>query len=371
MKKKILVYGVLPPPYHGVAEMTKNILKALENSKYECFFINNHYSRSISEIGRNKLNKIIVFTKIIIKSIRTIRKQKIEWVYYPISTWKWSFIRDAVLLKILRCFAGPKIILHFHGVGIKDLYSKNIVFKKIVRHTLVNAKGYIVLGTRLKDDINMCIDNSLIQVVPNGIEKAECKNSFLLKDKQLGEARLLYLSNLMYSKGIDTAVESINILVKDYGCKNMLLTAAGKWIDTDTKLKIEKYIKANRLDSYIRFAGEKINKEKWDLFINSDIFIFPTRYESFGLVNLEAMQFGLPVITTNVGAIPEVIKDGINGFLVNPDDSRALADKIFLLINNEQLMGSIRENNIRDFNRFYTAQKFSKRFLKALDEIIK
>lgn len=370
MKKRILVYGILPPPYHGVAIMTQNILKALKKSKYYHYFINNDYSKTVLEIGKHKFYKTLVFIKIIIKSIQIVKEKNIEWIYYPISTEKWSFIRDALLIKILSYYVGKKIILHFHGTGIRDLYNKNLLLKKIVHHTLANASGYIVLGNRLKKDICMSADENLIQVVPNGIETVKWVPILSASNKKTNITRLLYLSYLRRSKGIVTTIEGINVLVNKYNYKNILLTVAGEWREPHTKAQVEKFIKNNNLDKYIRFVGERINQDKWNLFKNSDIFLFPTIHEAFGLVNLEAMQFGLPIITTNVGAIPEFIKDGVNGFIIEPNDPEALAEKVDLLIKDKETANLIRENNLKDFEKYYTVEKFSERFLKSMDNII-
>lgn len=370
MKNSILVYGILPPPYHGVAIMTQYILEALKKSGYEYHYINNDYSKSVSDIGKNRFYKTIVFMKIIVKSIKMVKQKNIEWIYYPISTDKWSFIRDAILLKILGYFVGRKIILHYHGIGIRDLYNKNFFFKRIVEHTLVNAGSHIVLGDKLKEDIDMCVNHNLIQVVPNGIEIADRKHKCFTPNKESNVIRLLYLSYLRKSKGIDTAVKCIDFLINKYNHSKIHLTVAGKWRDPKTRSLVEKFIKDNNLEKHISFVGEKINQEKWNLFENSDIFLFPTVQEAFGLVNLEAMQFGLPIITTNVGAIPEFVKDGVNGFIVDPNDPEALAKKVVLLINNKEAANLIRENNSRDFERYYTTEKFYERFLKALENII-
>ena len=68
-------------------------------------------------------------------------------------------------------------------------------------------------------------------------------------------------------------------------------------------------------------------KEKENLMVLSDIFVFPSYYEreTFGIVNIEAMSWGLPVITSNEGAISEIVQDGITGFIVNPKSPEEIA----------------------------------------------
>ena len=85
--------------------------------------------------------------------------------------------------------------------------------------------------------------------------------------------------------------------------------------------------------------GRVYGEEKETLFAKSDIFVFPSYYEreTFGIVNIEAMSWGLPVISSNEGAISEVVQDGISGFIVNPKSPKEIADRILTLVNNPDL----------------------------------
>ena len=89
----------------------------------------------------------------------------------------------------------------------------------------------------------------------------------------------------------------------------------------------------------------------------------------FALVLLEAMQCGLPVVTSREGAIPEIIKDGINGLLVNPKDPLDIANSIMLLINSKKLMDNMSRTNRLDFIKNYTVQEFEHRLSATLLEI--
>ena len=91
----------------------------------------------------------------------------------------------------------------------------------------------------------------------------------------------------------------------------------------------------------------------------------------FGLVNIEAMMFGLPVISTNEGAIAEIIDDNETGFIVNKRDSVDLANKIQLLIENPSLRKSMGEKGKAKFEREYTLSHFEKNMARILHEISK
>ncbi|MDY6902262.1 MAG: glycosyltransferase family 4 protein, partial [Cyanobacteriota bacterium] len=98
-----------------------------------------------------------------------------------------------------------------------------------------------------------------------------------------------------------------------------------------------------------------------NLYASADIFVLPSFKETFGIVFLEAMHYGLPIITTNVSAMPELIEEGKNGLLVPPADSQALAKAISKLIENPDLikqMGESGRNKVA--NSYYWEQTCSR-----------
>ncbi|MFH1699537.1 MAG: glycosyltransferase [Candidatus Zixiibacteriota bacterium] len=88
-----------------------------------------------------------------------------------------------------------------------------------------------------------------------------------------------------------------------------------------------------------------------ELIAGSDIMLMPSYQESFGVAALEAAAYGLPVIATNVGGIPEIINDGINGILIEPGDSNALANAMVKLGNNADMRKSMGEAGMKHFQK--------------------
>lgn len=117
--------------------------------------------------------------------------------------------------------------------------------------------------------------------------------------------------------------------------------------------------------------GAQYGKEKEELFRQADIFIFPTYYhnEAFPLVNLEAMQHALPVISTNEGAIPDIIDDGITGYIVAKRDYQALAVRIEILINNPALRKKMGESGKKKFEKLYSLDVFEKMMCEILNNV--
>jgi glycosyltransferase involved in cell wall biosynthesis len=110
--------------------------------------------------------------------------------------------------------------------------------------------------------------------------------------------------------------------------------------------------------------------EKLEIFFESDIFILPSYGEGLPITILEAMAAGLPIIATSVGAIPEIIEDGKNGFLTEAGDYVGLAKKILKLARDMKLRQEMGKNNIekieRQYNKDLIVSKLSAEYEKLL-----
>ncbi|WP_169304794.1 glycosyltransferase family 4 protein [Chloroherpeton thalassium] len=224
------------------------------------------------------------------------------------------------------------------------------------------ADGAVVVGENLRFNYKGILPDELVVPVHHGME------GFVTKPKARqasDEIRVLYLSNLVLTKGFFVLIQAIPKIVQQV--KNIKFIFGGEWENAQTKEDVMRYIEENNLSEFIEFKGRVIGEEKEKLYYDSDIFVFPTFYplETFGIVNLEAMQAGLPIITTGRGAIPEIVEEGKNGFIVPEQNPEAIADKIILLFQNKELRENIRNNNIQRFKDFYTKEKYAQRMIDA------
>jgi glycosyltransferase involved in cell wall biosynthesis len=123
------------------------------------------------------------------------------------------------------------------------------------------------------------------------------------------------------------------------------------------------------LSGQVHYVGKKYGTDKEAIFSKADIFAFPTYYETFGLVNLEAMQFCLPIVSTFEGGIPDVVNDGKTGFLVPQKDAKALADKLERLIKNPALRKQMGKAGREKYEKEFTLNAFEKRLKEILTKI--
>ncbi len=136
-----------------------------------------------------------------------------------------------------------------------------------------------------------------------------------------------------------------------------------------TAAQMQTRIEMNGLEDHMTLAGKKYGTDKESAFEKADIFVHPTYLDCMPLVLLEAMQHSLPIVSTFEGAIPDVIEDGVTGFLVTQKDAEALADKLEILIRNPEMRISMGKTGRIKYEQEFTLERFERRMAEILGEI--
>jgi glycosyltransferase involved in cell wall biosynthesis len=181
------------------------------------------------------------------------------------------------------------------------------------------------------------LNENKIRVIHNGVavDKFKPTNDKLKAKAELGfnpeDKAILSVGRLYARKGLFTLIESMPSVIRKF--KNAKFIISGKGLSNEMKKLVDHAAKLGVKENIVftgYFPDEKLPK----LYQAADIFAFSTFYENLPFAILEALSSGLPVVTTNVGGIPEIIDDGKNGFLVEPFNSEQLADRILYLLEN-------------------------------------
>ena len=194
-----------------------------------------------------------------------------------------------------------------------------------------------------------------IVVIPNGIHlkdfdisysKEECRKKLVLP---LNKKILLFFGYLSPYKGPEVLLKAMPEIIKNVS--DVELVFAGKGEMKDELILLSKRL---GIETYVRFAGFVEDYLKPLYYMAADIFVLPSTMstESFGIVNLEAMACSVPIVSSNIGGIPDVVKDGENGLLVQPNDPKELADEIIYLLKNEDLRKEMGENGRGKLERY-------------------
>jgi glycosyltransferase involved in cell wall biosynthesis len=218
------------------------------------------------------------------------------------------------------------------------------------------------------------VKEAKIRVIHNGVDVDKFKPAAdkLKAKEELGfnpeDKIILSVGRLYARKGLFTLIESMALVTRKF--RNTKFVVAGKGLSNEMK-KLVSYATKLGVNNNIVFTGYFPDKNLPRLYQAADIFAFSTFYENLPFAVLEALSTGLPVVTTNVGGIPEMIEDCKNGFLVEPSNSRTLADRILFYLEHPaeaSEMGFLARRNIEDH---FDWRLIVKKVLKVYDEALR
>lgn len=364
--KKALFLLHLPPPVHGSSLIGKHISESNEIALgFVVKHINLNTSGNLAEIGTFNLKKIAIYFSIIKKTLNALAFFKPNLVYFAITVNGVAFYKDAIIVLLCRIF-GKKIIFHFHNNGVKA-NSSSALYRFI--YGLVFKGNYaIVLTPLLHSDIVDYFKKDNVFICPNGTEDVAGRAIINYRFQRMNQHRdfvFLFLGNLIKSKGCLDVIKA-SFLLKQKGINHRLFIV-GKEADV-TRKQIEHEVAKYDLKEYVTYLGPKYGQEKSDVFLQVDTLVFPTiyHYETFGLVNIEAMQWGIPVVTSKAGGISDVVKDGFNGFITEPVSPEEIASKLEILAGNQMLCYEMGMNGRSEFELKYTIRAFENRISEIL-----
>ncbi|WP_349996691.1 glycosyltransferase family 4 protein, partial [Phocaeicola dorei] len=161
-----------------------------------------------------------------------------------------------------------------------------------------------------------------VYICPNGIPNLR-KEEFEASRKNEVSC-LLFLSNLLINKGVFVLLDALRIL-KEKGYFFNCQYVGGETAEINA-VQFSEEVDKRDLNDRVAYVGRKVGEEKEAFFRQADVFVFPTYYynECFPLVILEAMEYKLPVISTNEGGIPDIVKDGENGLICEKQNPYSL-----------------------------------------------
>jgi len=239
-------------------------------------------------------------------------------------------------------------------------------------YLMKRVRKSVVLNEPLKEKlVEKGIEEGKLEVIPNGVNVDDFNLSEeeieRVKEKyELNETTVMFSGTITPRKGVEYLVKAAEILKE----KDVLFLIVGNTnLDREYANKVMKYAKLRNLK--VRFTGFVPYEDLKALYFACDIFVLPSLEEGFGMVLTDALASGKPVIGTNVGGIPMQIRDGWNGFLVDPTNEKQLAEKIKYLIENEEERIKIGKNSRKLAREEFDWEKIAGRYLKVYEEVAK
>jgi len=258
--------------------------------------------------------------------------------------------------------------------GLKHMIAR--AYFGIRNQFLKRADAYVAISKVLVDEmLQMGISEELIHKIPNGVDTDRFR-PLGGEEKALQRARLglpekaivySYCGRLTREKGLHSLLRAWKCLCDREANIHLLLVGTGKGMSLDCESDLKSYVSENRLDDFVTFSGGVDDVSKY--IGCTDVFVLPSLTEALGIALIESQLTGLPAVATRVGGIPDVVDDGVNGVLVEPNDDRELLEAMAQLVSDgEKRITMGRQARVAAVERFSISSVTSK-YLSLLESV--
>ncbi len=240
-------------------------------------------------------------------------------VLYTHMSVRGSFARTRILHRLCGLFDVPDVI-HLHGSEFEAWYGSVSDAKKAeIRRLISECGAFVVLGTKWESFVSSLVPEAKIVKIPNAVKIPE--ERAVWNDRP----RFLFLGVLIPRKGVMDLLRAVSKLMDEDRLGGCVFAVAGEGEELE---KLRRYAEDAGIADTVEFTGWVSGKAKDEQLLKSQVLVLPSWHEGLPLAVLEAMSYGLPVLATKVGDVPDAVEDGVNGFLFEPGDVNALADGI-------------------------------------------
>ena len=343
-RPRLLLVGPLqPPPLGGVQHIIDMQLRSGLAREFEVHVVDTSKGHLRLTVENPTWQTPFYFARDFSRLIRTLVRVRPDAALIHASS-SLSFLRDWVFMVIAR-LAGAKVVCHYHGTLHTRFPScETRVGCAIGRFLVSAAQRVIVLGPTYQREMDKAWKRDDLVWAPNMADIALFRN--LSADTpapwlERGDRAVLFVGRLSAPKGVYDLFDAIPRVIERHPEARFVLVGVAENDAMEPVIRAE--AEGRGIAPRVTFLGALEGRNKAAAFVTSQMIVVPSWTEAFPLVIPEAMAAGLPVIATAVGAIPDFVKDGEDGFLVAPKASPELADRICRLLDDEGLRRRISE----------------------------
>ena len=376
-RKKVLLALPLPPPYSGMEKMAEIILKSMITQEFDCIHVDiSNKQQSNEDRGTLKWINIRSTIRISWKLFLTLARERIDAVNVPLSCNTFGFLKYVFL--ILPCIIfRVKVVSRLGASYFDQFYNRqHPVYQLIVRWTLKRIDCIIVRGKQQKVQLRGLYNGRLesVYIPSTGIKKYASKREYDFKRKK--QIEVLYLGKVSQTKGAHDLLKAIpQILSVDERFRfhfvgDVVRNEQNIMFRKGETLDATKFVMVNDLDSFVTFYGHLEGEQKENRLNEADLFICPSYSEAGPITVLEAMEYGVPVIATRVGVLPELFKHEENVLFVDSHSPEQIRDAVLKIISDDSLVHNMVLNNYRILQEVVSLKQYEKRMIEIFNDVI-
>jgi glycosyltransferase involved in cell wall biosynthesis len=319
----------------GITSLVEVLIPVLEQ-RVNLLYFPTVYSRPGKESGRLSAQNIILAFLQYTRFMAALFRSHPQIIHIHTSQGI-AWLKDTFYIFVGKIF-GAKVVLHVHAADFDELYGKkDQLFQRYTRWTMGLTDAIISVSDEWKERLGRIVPAEKVLLFTNCITI----DSFSPSANRFNNGvRALFIGSIGSRKGAFDLLEALGRL-KSRGC--ILPTCiAGYEAQEGDLLKARLRLQELDLADSCELPGTVRGEKKAELFAKANLFVLPSYNEGLPMAILEGMSAEMAVVSTPVGGIPEIVRDGYNGFLVQPGDIEALAEKMAILAYDPglcQLMG--------------------------------
>jgi glycosyltransferase involved in cell wall biosynthesis len=220
-----------------------------------------------------------------------------------------------------------------------DVYLPGRFTKITSKPILHNADAVLALTEDMRQKMKGIVDREIF-VVPNGINLEQFTDRSPIIVREKGQKNILFVGRLHPVKGVQYLIRAMKRVLEEIPDGMLILVGDGEERGNLEALSVQLGVQKS-----VQFVGVVPHEKVHSYMQQADVFVLPSLSEGFPGVILEAMACGLPVVVTRVGGIPDIIENGVNGYIAETKSPDEIAEKILILLQNDQLKEKISIKN--------------------------
>ena len=352
----LILVPIYTPIAYGASYAAQLLLESDFSTEYELHLINTRFAESAADVGKISFKKLGLFLKYFLQLVVALLTVRPDYVILNPGFNRSAFLKDSLYHVVCAVLMRRKVIWWAHNWGFRRLSDRTgFLMRRYIRFVVGTVYAVVTPGDRQHTDFDSLIDTDKIHTISYGLPP---ESYAMERFSEHQDICVLYLSNFALTKGWRVMLEAAKMVCEIR--KNVRFEFVGN-VSSDTSLSdIDKAFSTLQFSDRIIYCGPAYGSAKHNAFERADIFCFPTFYpmETFGIVNIEAMNAGLPIITTDHANIPEIVIDGEGGILIPKQDSVALMKAIVRLSDDWNVRHRMGAFNQRRFYERYTVERF-------------